>query len=148
MKSKKIISSFILVITLLVFSNQYAYAANETWYKGNTYSASYTVTNNNLTPYKIIGSSGQLCIQGTFCKADSPSYSNVRITVELREYGTGSVLARTVQDNTSYPNSNSFVVSTNVYSGQKIQIFIDISSTNNPPGSYRSASVQYSAFFI
>lgn len=149
MKQKKIIISFMLAMFLFVSYVQTASAAEgEVWYKGQTYSASYTVTNTNLTPYKIINESGRLRISGTFCKADSANYSNVKLTVEIREHGTGNVLGRCVVDNSSYPNRNDFLVDADVYSGQKIQIFFDVSSVNNPPGPYRKANVSYSAYFV
>lgn len=149
MKQKKIITSLVLAILCIVLSAQPAFAAEgEVWYKGQQYSASYTVTNNNLTPYKVINASGCLRISGSFCKADSASYSNVRLTVEIREYGTGRVLNRCVVDNTSYPNRNSFLLDTDVSAGQKIQIYFDVSSVSNPPGPYRKASVDYVASFI
>lgn len=123
-------------------------AANETWYINHpNYEATYTLTDTNLTPYKIMGDSANLVIFGNFKKADTGN-SNIKLTVEIRDYPSGRVLtdAKTVVDNTNYPNTNMFFVSAKVYKGQKIQIFFDASSINNPPGFFRKAWVDYDAY--
>lgn len=147
-KFKKIIASFILVLSMFVLYTQPAMAAtNETWYinhDGN-YHSEYTLTNNNLTPYKIMGDSANLVVFGDFCKADTGA-SNIKLTVEIRDYPSGRVLASTVVNNTNYPNSNMFFLYAPVSAGQKIQIFFDASSINNPPGFYRKAFVSYDSY--
>ena len=148
-KIKKIITSAMLVMAICVLTIQPAFAAakNETWYidhVGN-YKASYTLTNNNLTPYKIMGDTANLVVFGDFKKADTGS-SNIKLTVQIREYPSGRVLAQTVVNNTNYPNSNMFFITTQVTAGQKIQLFFDASSINNPPGFYRKAWVDYDAY--
>lgn len=149
MKLIKLITTTIFMISIFTISMQSAFAAGtETWYKDQRYPAEYTITNNNLTPVKTIAESGNLCIYGFFWKADSDAYSNVKLHVEIREYGTGRILASTDAQNLDYPLSNSFFVNTRVNAGQKIQIFFDVSSINNPPGPYRKATVQYEAYFV
>lgn len=149
MKTKKIITSFILIMAMLVIAVQPAFAAGgDVWYKDQRYEAEYTITNNNLTPYKVIAESGVLCVYGHVWKADSASYSNVRLTVEIRDYPSGRVLNRTVVDNNQYPYGDPFFVDAEVYAGQKIQLFFDVSSINNPPGPYRKALVNYEAYFV
>lgn len=148
-KIKKIITSVMLVMTMCLLTVQSAFAAtkNETWYidhDGN-YEASYTLTNNNLTPYKIMGDTANLVIFGDFKKADTGN-SNIKLKVQIRDYPSGNVLKETVVDNTNYPNTNMFFITTPVTAGQKIQIFFDASSINNPPGFYRKAWVDYSAY--
>ncbi len=148
-KIKKIITSVMLVMAMCVLTIQPAFAAtnNETWYidhDGN-YKASYTLTDNNLTPYKIMGDTANLVVFGNFKKADTGS-SNIKLTVQIREYPSGRVLAQTVVNNTNYPNSNMFFITTQVTAGQKIQLFFDASSINNPPGFYRKAWVDYDAY--
>ena len=145
-KIKKIITSAMLVMAICVLTIQPAFAAakNETWYidhDGN-YKASYTLTNNNLTPYKIMGDTANLVVFGNFKKADTGS-SNIKLTVQIREYPSGRVLAQTVVNNTNYPNSNMFFITTQVTAGQKIQLFFDASSISNPPGYYRRAFIEY-----
>ena len=39
-----------------------------------------------------------------------------------------------------------FFITTQVTAGQKIQLFFDASSINNPPGFYRKAWVDYDAY--
>lgn len=133
---------------MLVLTVQTAFAAEgEIWYKNQRYPAEYTITNNNLTPYKVINESGVLVVYGHFWKADSASYSNVKLTVEIREYGTNRVLNRVVAYNTQYPIGDPFFIEANVTAGQKIQLFFDVSSIDNPPGPLRKATVRYEAYF-
>ena len=147
-KTKKIITSIMLIMAMCIFMVQPVFAAgNETWYidhEGN-YEATYTFTDNNLTPYKTMGDSAYLVIFGDFKKADYGD-SNIKLTVEIRDYPSGNVLDRRVVDNTNYPNTNMFVVTAQVYAGQRIQIFFDASSIDNPPGFYREAWVDYDAY--
>ena len=149
MKFKKIITSFVLVIAMLMLAVQPAFAAEgEIWYFDQRYEAEYTVTNTNLTPYKVIDQSGVLCVYGHFWKADSASYSNVRLTVEIRDYPSGRVLNKVSAENRQYPYGDPFFIDAEVYAGQKIQLFFDVSSINNPPGPYRKALVSYEAYFV
>ncbi len=148
-KIKKIITSVMLVIAMCVLTAQPALAAtnNEIWYidhYGN-YKASYTFTDTNLTPYKIMGNTANLVVFGKFKKADT-GRSNIKLTVQIRDYPSGRVLDQMVVDNTNYPNTNMFFLATTVTAGQKIQLFFDASSINNPPGFYRKAWVDYDSY--
>lgn len=148
MKTRKIITSFIIIAAMLILTVQTAFAAEgEIWYKDRRYPAEYTITDTNLTPYKVMDESGVLVIYGHFWKADSASYSNVKLTVEIREYGTNRVLNRVVAYNTQYPFGDPFFIDANVTAGQKIQIFFDVSSIDNPPGPLRKATVTYEGYF-
>lgn len=148
MKKGKIITSFLLIVAMLTLTVQTAFAAEgEIWYKNGRYPAEYTITDTNLTPYKVINETGVLVVYGHFWKADSASYSNVKLTVEIREYGTNTVLKRVVAENTQYPYGDPFYIEANVQAGQKIQLFFDVSSIDNPPGPLRQATVKYEAYF-
>lgn len=142
-KLKKVITCCILAMTLCIVSVMPAFAA-EVWYSGQNYYANYTFHDTNLTPYKEIANSGTLVVGGSFYKNDQGS-SNIKLTVEIRDYSSGRVLARTVVENSNYPYRNDFLVEAPVSAGQKIQLFFDASSVNNPPGFYRSAYVDYTS---
>lgn len=121
-------------------------AAGEVYNMYDPHYAHYTITNNNTTPYKVMGASGTINIVGRFKKADSASYSNVRLLIQIRDYNTGAVLAQVEPSNASYPDWDTIVINADVYAGQKIYFFFDVSSVNNPPGPYRMAEVEYEAW--
>lgn len=146
-KIKKIITTLLLIVALFAVSVQPALAAgNETWYNTKNYDYAFTFTDDNLTPYKTIGNSGELVMYGYFYKADSSSYSNIKLTAQIRDYPRGKVLGTTTVENIDYPISNFFVVKADVKKGQKVQIYFDASSINNPPGPYRKAYVNYTVY--
>lgn len=142
---KKIIIS-IFAVMMMCLTSVHPVIAAETWtIAGGNYDADYTFTDDNLTPYKIIGDTGTLVVYGYFFKDDSGD-SNIKLTAQIRDYPSGKILAQEVVENNDYPFSNNFMISTNVYSGQRIQLYFDASSINNPPGFYRKAYVNYSAY--
>lgn len=121
-------------------------AAGEVYNPYETHYAHYTITNNNTTPYKVMGASGTINILGRFKKADSASYSNVNLLVQIRDYNTGAILAEVEPTNYSYPGWDTIQINASVYAGQKIYFFFDVTSVNNPPGPYRMAEVEYDAW--
>lgn len=142
---RRIITSFILIVAMISLSVQTA-SANETWKSGKNYNYSFSFTDDNLTPYKNIGTTGELVVYGYFVKADKASYSNIKLTAQIRDYSTGKTLASTTVKNTDYPITNMFMVTANVKKGQKIQLYFDASSINNPPGPYRKAHISYDVY--
>ena len=144
---KSVIACMMAMVMMCLVSVQPAMAA-ETWtIAGSNYDYDFTFVDDNLTPYKNIGDTGTLVVYGYFYKADSGA-SNIKLTVQIRDYPSGQVLAQTVVNNNNYPFSDNFNLSTSVYSGQKVQLYFDASSINNPPGFYRSAYVNYSVYIM
>ena len=143
---KKIITSLMLIMAICscVFKTTLA-ATNDTWKANTSYNYGFTFTDDNLTPYKTCKDAGKLVISGNFKKADSGA-SNIKLTVELRAYSSGKVLKKTVVTNSSYPKTDYFMLSYDVSAGQKVQIYFDASSVDNPPGFLRKATVSYTAF--
>lgn len=155
-KLKKIILSCILMLSLLVTSTSSVFAAesitpystnDSIWWSAGAYyyDNNFMVDNNRTYGIVNICSDGRLHISGSFRKADSASYSNVKLTVEIRDYPSGKVWAKGVFYNYDYPNETPFSLSANVQNGYRLQIFYDISSIDNPPGPYRKGNVSWIA---
>lgn len=121
-------------------------AAGEVYEPYDTHYAHYTITNDNTTPYKVMGSNGIINIRGKFKQADNPSYSNVQLLVQIRDYNTGALLAEVKPSNYNYPGWNTIQIEASVYAGQEIYFYFDVSSVSNPPGPYRMAEVEYDAW--
>ena len=145
-KIKRIITSLMLVMAVCICSIQPAFAAtHDTWKANTSYDYGFTFTDDNLTPYKTCRDAGDLVISGSFKKADTGS-SNIKLKAQLRAYPSGAILDETVVYNYNYPHVDYFMLSAHVSAGQKVQIYFDASSINNPPGFYRKAKVSYTAF--
>ena len=117
----------------------------EVWYNTDT-SDTFTVTNDNLTKVKTMGKSGTLHIALGFTpRPDLDPYPGqcppIKVTVQIRST-SGQVLAsQTVSEDAFMRVVN---VSTNVTAGQKVQIYMDVSSTYyNPYRNFRSADMYY-----
>lgn len=121
-------------------------AAGEVYEPYDTHYANYTITDTNTTPYKVMGDNGVINIRGRFRQADNPSYSNVKLLVQIRDYNTGALLAEIQPINDNYPDWDTIQIQASVYAGQEIYFYFDVSSVSNPPGPYRMAEVEYDAW--
>lgn len=112
-----------------------------TW-SGSGFGGRYTFVDYNLTPAKIMGSSGTLVITGHFTGNDGyADVSPIKLTAQIRST-SGAVKGSTVVvDDRS--GATSFAMTCNVTKGEQIQLYFDASSIANPPGIYRSAYIEY-----
>lgn len=114
-------------------------SGEESWYAGIHDVGSFTFSNNNLTPRKLMQASGRLAVYGVFWPTDD--IGPIYLTVQIRNLTTG----QTTTSVTNSANYIDFVCETTVNSGDVIQIFFDASSVgSNPTGAYRKAYVSYS----
>lgn len=131
-----------LVVTMLLGNASTALALGgvETW-SGSDTSDVFPVNNNNLTPRKTMGSSGNLYLWVKFAKSDGKS-SDVELHVEVRNLTTGKT------DSVYFYNADMVTEQGfNVYvsRGDVIQIYFDVCTRSGQPkpGGTRSANVQY-----
>ncbi len=146
-KSAKCILSFFMSLVLIIsaFSSQAFAAGVETWYSDWVDEPTMTVTNNNLTPVKTMGVSGNLHIAAAVTgrpDLEPAGCPKVKMTVEIRDL-SGNVLAKgEVREDDFMPQVHLTIP---VTAGQKIQVFFDVSSVSyNPNGNYRIANISYS----
>lgn len=138
-KSTRILLAFVLTMAM-VFSlaTTVSAAGVETWYSrdGRVYEDKFTIQGYNITPVKTMGSAGTLDIVVDFVLPPGNTKSTT-LTVELRNTN-GTVLERAVVYNeTSF---YTLAVSTTVYIGQKIQLYVGAYSG----GSYMTCDIYYS----
>lgn len=149
---KKIRQLFGMMVAIAVFVMAVgaipAYAAGtQTFYKtgpSGSHVGEFHCYNNNLTPVKTIGESGEFHIFGTAKKGDSLN-GNVVTKIEVREYPSGRVLTSTQSYAVSTDGKEHVFNTTPIYltSGQRIRIYFDVCSIGTPPGGYRSADISY-----
>ena len=152
-KSIRIITTLILVLALFFTSVIPSQAAGvETWSQAQGPMESIRVTNNNTTPVKTIGRTGTLTIVNWISRCSSEyctcsdrepiSYSNIKVYMKIYNCDTGEVLA-----SGWFPEHETFAhtltTSRPVVAGERIQIYFDVRSVNNPPGPYRKAHISY-----
>lgn len=156
---KKKFSRIILVVALaimaMITTSLPAFAAGtETWSQQYGPWENMRVTNKNTTPVKTMGRTGTLriatnvtpCKKGVCnCSDNEPSsYPPVVVTCKILSYPSGTVLA---QGKVNEYGLLSITTSRKMKVGEKVQIFFDVSSKNNPPGPYRKAHIQYAYQF-
>ena len=150
-KTKKrflgIIMSLVMVMVTMISVPVYA-AGTQTLYKTSSSGdvvGSFHCYNNNTTPVKTIGESGNFYIFGTSIKGDTLS-GNVKVKIQIRDAYTGSVLTSTESYAVSTDGTVHVFDTTPMYleAGRKIRIFFDVCSVGTPPGGYRSADISYS----
>ena len=90
----------------------------------------------------VANSNGYLLIDGDFNKYDDGA-SGVRLTIEVRDADTHETLLTITADNTDISAPTRFRDLVPVHKNQKIELFFDASSIDNPPGFYRWAAVEY-----
>lgn len=144
--SKKLLAfALVAVFVFSAFSTQAFAAGTETWYSSWVNEPKMTITNNNLTPVKTMGTSGTLHVAAAVTgrpDLEPSGCPKVQLTVQIRDL-SGNVLASdTVREDAFMPQVH---LSIPVTQGQKVQIFFDVSSVSyNPNGNYRIADVNYS----
>lgn len=155
--SRKIKSKFVryfvcltLALAMFVTTIPAQAAGTENWGNSEGPEENIRVTNTNLTPVKTITRSGTLTIKYItipckpgFCNCNDSEPSNyppVRATVQIRTT-TGRILATSSTNQLDY-NAQ---VSVHVNSGDKIQVFFDVSTMPgySAPGPYRKAHFSY-----
>ena len=95
----------------------------------------------------LVQNDGILILEGDFNKYDDGA-SGVRLTIEIRDGDTHEVLRRITADNTDISKPTKYSTVVGVKKNQKIELFFDASSINNPPGFYRWAAVEYDIFIV
>ena len=104
-------------------------SGTETLYRGSGSIGTFTLVGSNLTPVKTMGASGSFVLSGT--ATANESYFCIR--VQIRDYYTGRVLCSTTTGDVSTSNGNGVASYRtpviNVTDGQKIQIYMDYSTT-------------------
>ena len=100
-------------------------SGTETLYRGNGSIGSFTLVGSNLTPVKTMGDSGNFTLFGT--ATASGSYFCVR--VQIRDYSTGRILCSTTTGDVINGTASYQTPTISVSSGQKIQIYMDYSTT-------------------
>lgn len=138
--------AFVLVTVMAItaFSTQAFAAGVETWYAPWVEEATITVSNNNLTPVKTMGVSGTLHLVAEVTgrpDLEPAGCPPVKLTVQVRDLNGNVLASGVVSEDATVPQVH---INLPVTSGQKIQIFFDISSVSyNPNGNYRVANVDY-----
>lgn len=155
-KVNKIISSLLTILILMMCSACPVYASDvyDVWKSVGSYN------NDNELPHYfhifedcgvlargIVNSSGYLLIDGDFNKYDNGT-SGVRLTIKVRDADNHKVLKTITRDNTDISTPTTFRELVPVTAGQKIELFFDASSINNPPGFYRWAAVEYTVVIV
>lgn len=147
MKTTKKLFAVLFAILIMVSLSVQAFAAGEeTWYGPQVQERTMTIRNNNTTPIKTMGVSGKLHISASVSgrpDLEPAGCPKVKLYVEIRDVSTGAVLDYDeVREDAFMPSVN---LEADVYAGQRIQIFFDVSSVSyNPNGNYRYADVTYS----
>ena len=110
------------------------------------------VINNSWTPVKTMGRSGYLSINNFVykcapgycdCKDQEPSgWSNIKVYIKIVDYDTGATLGEKTFGIHSII-SDKVTTWNPVYKGQRVRIFFDVSSVNNPPGPYRRGHIDF-----
>ncbi|HJJ04906.1 MAG TPA: hypothetical protein OIM45_03430 [Clostridiaceae bacterium] len=121
--------------------NFVTYGGTETWdYTGYymQYVGHFTMYGYNLTPVKTIGQSNlnkYLRIRTNFTCSSSSI-----LTVQIRDYSTGNVLAQNTSNATT---SDSVWVGANVTSGQKVQIYFKVTDSYGNYSPSRACDITY-----
>ena len=138
--------AFVLVTIMAItaFSTQAFAAGVETWYAPWVEEGTITVSNNNLTPVKTMGTSGTLHIVAQVSgrsDLEPVGCPPVNLTVQVRDLNGNVLASGSVSEEAAIPLVH---INLPVTAGQKIQVFFDISSVSyNPNGNYRIADVTY-----
>lgn len=110
------------------------------------------VTDTNWTPVKTMGRNGTLIIDNFVgrcnsdyctCSDQEPTnYSQLNVHIKIVNYDTGEVLA---DDwfREHYVFSYELKTKRPVLQGERIRVFFDVCSLNNPPGPARKAHIQF-----
>lgn len=161
MKSRNFRSLICMLLTFVLipctFSTAFA-AGTETWNSIRGPEEAMRIVNYNLTPVKTIGSARDNCYlyigyqvmrcdrHGCNCTDSEPSnWSPVKITTQIRTT-SGSVLAQGITPEVYTFNSWSFTeirTSRKMRAGEKVQIYMDISSNGTSPGVNRRGHILY-----
>lgn len=146
-KKKRRLISYLVAFTLMLGSinDISAFAAGvETLPFGRYDIGDFTFTNTNLSPTKTV-SGTRLGLGISFKKASiDAGLGNVKLTVQIRDANTGEVLA--TENEEANENSNKMLTIKPVdlgYSGRKIKIWYDASSTGVSNGKYRSITCNW-----
>lgn len=155
--NKKLLSRFMLcfslIVSLIFSSNMPVMAAGtETWSQSVGPTEYMRIVNNNTTPVKTIGKAGTLTIENWITRCNSnycncsdqepTSYSQINVHIQIISYDTGEILADGwFREHNVFAQSLSTTRSLRV--GERVRIFFDICSLNNPPGPYRKAHISY-----
>lgn len=116
-------------------------ATEQVWYEGVHEAGDFIMTNNNLTPVKVMNISGTLTVYANYTPADTIGNLGLTMTVYNRTKGTSDTC--TVNGD----NSHLLAVTLAVSQGDRIQIFYDAFTApggSNPTGAYRKAHVYQS----
>lgn len=140
----------VALATVVIFSNSLLASAKisgtQTWTATSDQSDVFTVTNDNLSPYKTLAFNGSLDMWITFSQADTSS-SPIKVRFEIRNRTTG--LTNYVTLNASRGNVQNHLRAPAHY-GDIIQIYVDVSTQDGYPlpGYYRSARIQYGYQYV
>lgn len=116
-------------------------ANEQIWYEGVHKAGDFIMTNNNLTPVKIMDISGKLSVIVNYTEADTIGHLGLSVVVYNRTKGTSKSVS------TNGENSHLMVAEIEVSKGDRIQIFYDAFTApggSNPTGAYRKAHVYQS----
>ncbi len=151
---RTIIVLALLIATMMTMSFSALAAGTETWDQQYGPWEKMRVTNKNTTPIKTMERAGTLrisanvspCKKGVCnCGDNEPnSYPPVVVTCKILSYPSGIVLAEGKVNEYGLLSINTYRT---MKVGEKVQIFFDVSSKNNPPGPYRKAHIQYAYQF-
>ncbi len=131
--------------TVVIFSSSLPASAKisgtQTWTATSDQSDVFTVTNDNLSPYKTLAFNGSLDMWITFSQADTSS-SPIKVRFEIRNLTTGLTHFRNLKGSWGNVRNHIYVPA---HYGDIIQIYVDVSTADGYPlpGYYRSARVQY-----
>ena len=144
-----------LVFSMLTATVMPTLAAGvETWGENTTVGPTehIRVTNNNWTPVKTMGRDGYLSINNfTYkcapgyceCSDREPSgWSNIKVYIKIVDYDTGATLGEKTFG-IHQIISDKVTTWERVHKGQRVRIFFDVSSVDNPPGPYRKAHIDF-----
>ena len=165
MKSVKLniyryIKCITLLMVILISSTLSVSAAGvETWGKDTAIGPweDIRVTNDNWTPVKTMGRSGTLIIDNfiTPCNAnyctcadqEPTSYPQLNVNIKIVNYDTGEVLAdEWFRQHIVF--SYELKTTRAVAVGERLRVYFDVCSLNNPPGPYRKAHIQFRHRFV
>lgn len=132
-----------LVVTMMIGTSATAFAqisGTETWYGPSDVSAPFVVTNNNMSPNKTMGYSGNLYVWFRFAQADPYVPEKVTMIVYNRTKGTSASVIAHAHDAQTGCN-----IGMTVSKGDVIQVFFDVSTEDgySAPGPYRKAQITY-----
>lgn len=110
------------------------------------------VTDYSWTPLKTMGRDGYLSINNfTYkcapgycgCKDQEPSgWSHIKVYIKIVDIDTGAILGEQTFG-THQIISDKVTTRNPVHKGQRIKVFFDVSSVDNPPGPFRKAHIDF-----